>query len=67
MDRCTSLQLQISPDKIHFLKFILEGYDGLAILSTVDAKQGVVEIRFPPEAEKDVSDLLKAVNSDITK
>lgn len=65
MARCSSKQLQISPDRIHYLKFILEGYDGLAILSTVNARLGIVEIRYPPEAEKDITTLLTAINSKI--
>jgi hypothetical protein len=67
MSRCSSLQLEISPDRIHFLKFILEGYDSLAIMSTVDARQGLVEIRYPPEVKKDLTDLLTEITSDIVK
>ena len=67
MTRCSSLQLEISPDRIHFLKFILEGYDSLAIMSTVNAKQGLVEIRYPPEVKKDLTDLLTEIASDIVK
>ena len=67
MPRCSSLQLEISPDRIHFLKFIMEGYDNLAIMSTVDARQGLVEIRYPPEVKKDLTDLLTEIASDIVK
>jgi len=67
MPRCSSLQLEISQDRIHFLKFILEGYDSLAIMSTVDARQGLVEIRYPPEVKKDLTDLLREIASDIVK
>lgn len=42
-----TLYLRIDPGRIHFLRFILEGYDGLAILSTVDARGGLVLIRYP--------------------
>ena len=67
MPRCSSLQFKISPDRIHYLKFILEGYDNLAILSTVNARQGLVEIRYPPENEKDLRYLLSEITSDIVK
>lgn len=67
MTKCSSKQLQISPDRIHYLKFILEGYDGLAILSTVDSSQGLVELRYPPEAEKDLADLLVEIKPAIIK
>ncbi len=61
------MQLEISPNRIHFLKFILEGYDNLAIMSTVDVRQGLVEIRYPPEVKKDLTDLLTEIASDIVK
>jgi len=67
MFTCSSMQLRISPDRIHFLKFILEGYDGLAILSTLNSRQGLVEIKYPPETEKDLTNLLHSIASQILK
>ena len=61
------LRLEITPERIHFLKFILEGYDGLAILSTIDAGQGLVEIRYPPEIENDLKQLLHNIRPQIEK
>lgn len=55
---CSCLQLAINPERIYYLKFILEGYDGLAMQSTIDAKSGIVEIRYPPEVENDLQLLL---------
>jgi hypothetical protein len=55
---CSCLQLAINPERIHFLKFILEGYDGMAIQSTVNAKSGIIEIRYPPEMKDDLQVLL---------
>jgi len=40
------LFLRISPDRFHFLKFIIEGYDNLAILSSVDSREGIVVLRY---------------------
>ena len=53
--------------RIHFLKFILEGYDGLAILSTKDPAQGIVEVKYPPENKKDLTDLLKSIAPQLLK
>ncbi|MDX1776676.1 MAG: DUF4911 domain-containing protein [Desulfobulbales bacterium] len=61
------MQLEISPDRIHFLKFILEGYDGLALLSTLNSRQGLIEIKYPPEVEDDLKDLLKKLAPQIVK
>ena len=65
--QCSLLQMEITPDRIHFLKFILEGYDGLALLSTVDAGQGIVEIRYPPEIEHDLKKILHNIGPQIVK
>jgi hypothetical protein len=65
--RCSLLQLEISPARIHFLKFILEGYDGLALLTTIDAGQGLVEIHYPPEIEHDLKVLLHSIKPQLLK
>jgi len=39
------LYLLIRPEKISWLRFILEGYDGLAILTTMSAKTGLVRLQ----------------------
>ncbi len=45
--------LRISPSKFHYLKFILEGYDNLAILSSYKGAEGVVVVRYPEAMAKD--------------
>jgi hypothetical protein len=55
------LYLSIAPERFHFLKSILEGYDGLAVLSSVDGKKGTVRLRYPLESEV----LLFALLSDL--
>jgi hypothetical protein len=67
MKQCSLLRLEITPERIHFLKFILEGYDGLAIMSTIDARQGIVEIYYPPEVESDLKKLLHHIRPQIVK
>lgn len=50
---------RIDRRQIAFLKFILEAYDGIATLSTVDPLQGVVCLDIPPGCESDVQALLQ--------
>jgi hypothetical protein len=64
---CSLLRLEITPERIHFLKFILEGYDGLALLSTIDARYGIVEIHYPPESKSDLEELLFHIKPQIDK
>jgi len=56
-----SLYLNIDTARYHYLKFILEAYDGLCLLSTVPEKKGAVCIRYPKEQEKIVYDLLASL------
>lgn len=59
------MKLRVAPDRIHLLKFILEGYDGLAILSTVDPLHGVVSLRFSRENETELRQLLDSITSEV--
>lgn len=60
------LFLRINPEKIHFLKSILEGYEGLAMMSTIDVKQGLVSVRYSERAQKDVFFLLEDLSLKLT-
>ena len=59
------IYLNIASERYHYLKFILEGYDGLAILSTVPGKEGCVAIRFPKQLAKDLFTLLESIAGSI--
>jgi hypothetical protein len=56
--KLASLDVRIAPNRIHFLKFILEAYDNLAVLSTIDPQQGLVRLRFPGEVRNELLALL---------
>jgi len=56
---CSEITLCINPERIYFVKFILEGYDGLAIMSTIDREQGIIKIYCPNEVRTDLERLLK--------
>ncbi|MFH1021276.1 MAG: DUF4911 domain-containing protein [Pseudomonadota bacterium] len=55
------IRIRIDPEQIYFLKFILEGYDNLTIMSTVDRLEGVMELKYPPELEQDVRGVLQSM------
>ena len=42
------LRARLDPVRIGFVKFILEGYDGLAVLSTADRNSGEITLRYHP-------------------
>ncbi len=45
-------------NQIAFYRFLLEGYDNLAVMSVVDRYRAVIKLRFLPDAEKTLRDLL---------
>ena len=65
MKKLDELYLQINPKRFYYLKFLLEGYDNLAILSSCRDQDGGVVIRFPREMTKDLFGLLGAIARDI--
>ena len=62
---CRQIILRISPARIGFLRFIFEGYDGLAVVSTIDPKEGIVRVWFPPSSGRDVVNLLKELAGEL--
>lgn len=61
----TSIRLTIASGKIAWLKFLLEGYEGTALLTTIDSSEGRVLLRVAPGAEQEVVSMLLAVRSEI--
>ncbi len=57
--------LRIRPEKISWLRFILEGYDGLALLSTVLAQEGLVRLQCPRSSFTEAMRLLAALAPDL--
>jgi hypothetical protein len=60
------LYLRIDPRQIHYLKFLLEGYDGMAILSTIDAQSGLVLVRYPFQSQAVLFELLSDLAADLS-
>ena len=58
--------LRIAPERYHYLKFILEGYDGLCVLSSVPRNEGCVRILYPIERQKDLYRLLATIAKSIS-
>ena len=55
---------QLPRREIAFLRFIVEGYDGLLFLRTLDAKAGLVEIAWPASRETEAAPLLAALGGE---
>jgi len=60
------LFVTVARDKIAILKFILEGYDGLASLSTVDNRKGLLVLRCFPSCREELIDVLVGLSFPIS-
>ena len=48
----------IASDRFHYLKFILEGYDNLAVISSVKGHHNIIRLKCAPESLKELVNLL---------
>jgi hypothetical protein len=51
--------------EIAFIKFIFEGYDGIAMMKTVDPAKGIITLHIPPGREKHVKAILQDLKKNI--
>ncbi|MBF0301519.1 MAG: DUF4911 domain-containing protein [Desulfamplus sp.] len=56
---------RVDKSRIGFLKFIFEAHDGLAVITTLDAKEGVVRFAIAPGCMEDVEAVLADLKKDI--
>ena len=57
--------LRIDRREIALLKFIIEAYDGIAMVSTVDRMAGIVKLCISPGCEDAVEMILQDLKKDI--
>jgi hypothetical protein len=50
----------IRPREIHYLRFVLEAYEGLATLTTLQPQLGLIRLNVAPGCEEDVQKILQA-------
>ena len=58
---------RIAPERFHYLKFILEGYDNLAVLSMISSQSGVVRLKCSIESLTELLELLASVSQDVKR
>jgi len=63
----TSIRRRYRVDRrrIAFLKFILESYEGVALMRTIDARLGTVELLVAPGCEREVGRLLEDLRTEM--
>jgi hypothetical protein len=56
---------QLASRDMVYMKFILEAYEGLSTMSTIDGKRGIVRVSFPVPFAGDVAALMDALGTEI--
>ena len=61
----TKKYYRIDRREICYLKFILEGYSGVAVLKTLGPQQGLVVLHIGPGCEKEVDMIINDLQGDM--
>jgi hypothetical protein len=59
MNNPLKILIRVDPKDIAFLTKIFEGYDGLAVVSTLDREKGLLVLTVTPETREDVLEILR--------
>ena len=57
--------LRVRRGDIAYFKFIIESYEGMAVVRTKEAHEAVVELMVAPGWEKDVEEVLEGLRKEI--
>ncbi len=57
--------LRLRREDIAYFKFIVESYEGMAVVRTKDPSEAIVELMVAPGWEKDVQELLEGLQKEI--
>ena len=60
-----SRYLRIRRQDIAYFKFIIESYEGMAVVRTKDPHEAVIELMVAPGWEKDVDEVLEGLREEI--
>ena len=58
------MTFKVDRREIHFLRFTLESYDGMALVSTIDPHLALIEVSMAPGCETMVLELMDALRND---
>ena len=61
MENLEQIYLLIYPGKFHILKFILEAYDNLGIISSHQSEKGIVLLRYSKGCAAELMELLSSL------
>ena len=56
---------RVDRQDVGFIKFIIEAYEGLAVMTTVDRSKGVVELNIAPGCEAEIDLIVKDLKKEL--
>jgi hypothetical protein len=63
--QCRDSYYRVDRRKISFLRFIVEAYDGIGVISTIEPGPGVIVVKTAPGRESEMDDLIAALSRQI--
>jgi len=57
---------RVNPRDMAYVKFIVESYEGLAVVGTVDPDEGVMEWMIPPGLLEEAEELINSLREELT-
>ena len=63
--KSTKRIFRVDRKEIAFLKFIIESYDGIAVITTLEAAAGIVAIYVAPGCEEELNIIIQDLKKDI--
>ncbi len=57
--------LRLDRKDIWYLHFVFEAYDGLGTVSSINSREGIVEVRIPASREEEGNSLLGELSREI--
>ena len=61
-----SRYFRLRREDIAYFKFIIESYEGMAVVRTKDPREAIVELMVAPGWEKDLEEVLEGLRREIT-
>jgi len=63
--RTVTTYYRVDRKEISYLKFIVEAYDGIAVVTTIDPVEGVIALRVAPGCEGTAERLIKDLGKEL--
>lgn len=55
---------RVEKSKIHYIRWTVESYDGMATVSTIDPREAIIEIKISPGCEEIIRNLLDSITTE---